>query len=241
MTHSVDSASPSALTTGTVARAWLVTLAAGLAAAIFTSVAGESLMIEEIGTLSKRTREIISPVVHRTRNGMTSLGLLGGSLGLGLGLAGGLLRSSPRSAVLAGLLGVVLGVAAGAGAAKALVPVYFSNYSGVSLGVPLLVHGGLWTSISVAAGLAFGLGFGGRGRAVDTTAYAIAGALLATFTCEFAGVWLFPAAQTDRPLPISPESRMFTYLVVALLTAAAVAFSVSRRQFSNLTPTPTIS
>jgi hypothetical protein len=220
---------------------WLVTLAAGLAAGMFTSVAGESLMVEEIGQLSKRTREVISPVVHRTRNGMTALGLLGGSLGLGLGLAGGSLRGSPRSAALAGLLGVVLGGAAGACAAKVLVPVYFSNYSGVSLSVPLLVHGGLWTSISVAAGLAFGLGLGGPGRAIDAAAYAIAGALLATLTCEFAGVWLFPAAQTDRPLPMSPESRMFTYMVVTLMIGATLAFSVSRRKSPKAAATPAIS
>jgi len=226
---------------GTLARAWIVTLAAGLAAAMITWAAGESMMIDETGRGSKGGRIPISPVVYSTRNGMTSLGLLGGSLGLGLGLAGGLLRGSARSAGLGGLVGVVLGGAAGAGAAKVLVPFYFSYYSGTSLSVPLIVHGGLWTSISIAAGLAFGLGIGGTGRVIEAVIYAIGGALLATFTYEFAGVWLFPAAQTDRPLPMSSGSRMFAYLVVALVIGAALAFGDSRRRSSKVMPTPTIS
>jgi hypothetical protein len=241
MTHSADSASTSAHTIGTVARVWLVTLGAGLAAAVITWAGGESLMVEETGTGARGGRTRISPVVHSTRNGMTSLGLLGGTLGLGLGLAGGLLRGSARSAGLAGPVGVVLGGAAGAGAAKVLVPLYFSNYSAVSLSVPLLVHGGLWTSISIAAGLAFGLGIEGPGRVIEAVIYAIVGALLATFTYEFAGVWLFPAAQTDRPLPVTSGSRMFAYLVVALMIGAALAFGVSRRRSSNVTTAPTIS
>jgi hypothetical protein len=241
MTHSADSASRSAHTIGTVARVWLVTLGAGLAAAVITWAGGESLMVEETGTGARGGRTRISPVVHSTRNGMTSVGLLGGSLGLGLGLAGGLLRGSARSAGLAGPVGVVLGGAAGAGAAKVLVPLYFSNYSAVSLSVPLLVHGGLWTSISIAAGLAFGLGIEGPSRVIEAVIYAIVGALLATITNEFAGVWLFPAAQTDRPLPVTSGSRMFAYLVVALMIGAALAFGVSRRRSSNVTTAPTSS
>jgi hypothetical protein len=120
-----------------------------------------------------------------------------------------------------------------------LVPLYFSSYSGVSLTIPLLVHGGLWTSISVAAGLAFGLGIGGRGRAIEAVIYSIAGALLATFTYEFASVWLFPAAQTDRPVPMSSGIRMFADLLVALIIGAALALCVSRRRPSKVVPTPT--
>jgi hypothetical protein len=172
---------------------------------------------------------------------MTAFGLLGGSLGLGLGVAGGLLRGSARSAGLGGLVGVILGGVAGAGAAKVLIPLYFRNYSGVSLTVPLLVHAGLWISISLAAGLAFGLGIGGPGRTIEAVTSAIAGALIATFTYEFAAVWLFPAAQTDRPLPLSSASRMFAYLVVALIIGAALAFGVTRRRSSVVPPSPTIS
>ena len=57
---------------------------------------------------------------------------------------------------------------------------------------------------------------------IGAVTYAIAGALLATFTYEFAGVWLFPAAQTERPLPLSPASRMFAYLVVGLIAGSAL-------------------
>ena len=153
---------------------------------------------------------------------MTSFGLLGGSLGLGLGLAGGLLRGSARSAGLAGLVGIVLGGAAGAGAAKGLVPRYFSTNAEANPSVPLLVHGGLWMSISIAAGLGFGLGIGGRGRVIEAVIYAIAGALLAILTYEFASVWLFPAAQTERPLSRSPGSRLFADLLVSCMIGAAL-------------------
>src|SRR5262249_35993559 len=200
-------------TTRPSARAWIVTIAAGLTAAMITWAAGESLMVDEIARGSRGGIRI-SAVVYSTRNGVICLGILGGSLGLALGLAGGFLRGSARSAGLAGLVGVALGGAAGAGAARALVPLYFRHYSGVDLSLPLLVHGGLWTSISIAAGLAFGLGVGGPGRALGAVIYAVAGALLATLTYEFASIWLFPAAQTDRPLPLSSGSRMFADLAV---------------------------
>jgi hypothetical protein len=226
---------------GPSARAWMVTIAAGLTAAMITWAAGESLMIEETGRGSRGGRTPISPVVFSTRNGMVCLGILGGSLGLALGLAGGFLRGSARSAGLAGLVGVVLGGAAGAGAARALVPLYFRHYSGVDLSFPLLIHGGLWTSISFAAGLAFGLGVGGPDRAPGAVIHAMVGALLATFTYEFASIWLFPAAQTDRPLPMSSGSRMFAYLVVALIIGASVAFGASRRRSSSVRHTMIIS
>jgi hypothetical protein len=217
-----------------VIRAYVLVLSAGLAAALIAWAAGESMTIEETGMGSKGGRTPISPVVYITRNGMTSVGLLGASLGLGLGLAGGLLRGSARSAGLAGLVGVILGGAAGTGAAKVLVPLYFSNAAGMSLTVPLLIHCGLWTSISIAAGLAFGLGIGGPSRTIGAVTYAIAGALLATFTYEFAGVWLFPTAQTERPFPLSPASRMFANLVVGLIVGAALAFGASRRRSLNV-------
>jgi hypothetical protein len=215
---------------GRPARLWLVTLAAGLAAAVITWAVGESLMIAETGSGSRGGRTPISPVVYSTRNGMTCMGILGGSLGLTMGLAGGFLKGSARSAVLAGLSGAVLGGAAGAGSARVLVPIYFRHYPGAELSLPLLVHSGLWASVSFAAGLAFGLGLGGSRSAIEAAVVAIGGSLLAALTHELAGIWLFPSAQTDRPLPMSSGSRLFAYLVVALFTAAVLALGVSRRR-----------
>ena len=241
MTHPTDSASTPALEFKTVARVWIVTLAASLAAGLIAWAAAESMLIDETGRGSKGGRTPIAPMVYSTRNAISSLGLLGGSLGLALGLAGGSLRGSARSASLAGLLGGVLGGAAGAVAARILVPVYFSNFSGMSLSVPLLVHGGLWASISVAAGLAFGLGIAGPGGVIETVSYAIVGALLATFSYEFAGVWLFPTAQTDRPLALSSGSRLFAALAVSLIVGAALALGASRSRSSKSAPAPIVS
>jgi hypothetical protein len=217
----------------TVIRAYVLALTAGVAAGLIAWAIGEALLTPETGMGSRGGRIPVSPVVYSTRNGMTSFGILGGSLGLGLGLAGGLLRGSARSAGLAGLVGIVLASAAGAGAARVLIPLYFRHYTGVSLTIPLLIHGGIWASISIAAGLAFGLGVRGPSRAIASMVPAVAGALLATFTYEIAGVLLFHAAQTDRPLPMSSGSRVFAYLVVSVLIAGASALSVSRRRRSS--------
>jgi hypothetical protein len=222
-------------------RTYATALTAALAAGLIAWAIGEALLVPETGMGSKGGRTRISPVVYSMRNGMTCLGLLGGSLGLCLGLAGGSLRGSARFAGMAALVGTVLGGAAGAGAARVLVPLYFGNSASSNLIVPLLVHGGMWTAISIAAGLAFGLGAGGPGRAIDGMTHAIAGALIATVTCEFAGVWLFPAAQTDRPLSLTPESRAFAFLIVAVVIGAASAYGVTRRRSLTFGAGPTIS
>ena len=114
-----------------------------------------------------------------------------------------------------------------------LVPLYFRNYPGAGLSLPLLIHGGLWAAVSLAAGLAFGLGLAGLRRAVEAAVLGVAGAVLAAIAYELSGIWLFPGAQTDRPLPLSSESRLFAYMVVALITAAVLAFGVSRRKHSS--------
>src|SRR5438309_11288577 len=89
MTHSDDSASTSAPTIGPLARAWIVTIAAGLTAAMITWAAGESLMIDETGRGSRGGRIPISPVVYSTRNRMICRWIWGGSLGLARRWAGG--------------------------------------------------------------------------------------------------------------------------------------------------------
>jgi hypothetical protein len=233
MTDSIDSPDKSLAAPVNPARTWGILLAAALAAALVTWAAGESLMISETGSGSRGGRIPISPVVFSTRNGMTSIGILGGSLGLALGLAGGVLRGSARAAGFAALVGGGLGGAAGAGAARVLVPVYFRHYAGADLSLPLLVHGGLWAPVAFTAGLAFGLGLGGPRRGLEAGIVAIAGALVATLTYELAGIWLFPAAQTDRPIPMSSGSRLFADLIVSLMTAAALALGLSRKRASS--------
>jgi hypothetical protein len=221
------------------ARLWTSTLAAGLAAALITWAAGEALMRDETGMGSRGGRIPVSPVVYTTQNGMTCYGILGAALGLGLGLAGDLLGGSARRAGLAGLIGLGLGGTAGAGAARGLVPYYFAHYAADSLAVPLMVHGGIWAAIAVGAGLAFGLGTGGRGKIIGAVISAIVGALLATVTYEFASIAIFPATQTDRPLPMTSESRLFAYLVVALAIGAALALGESRGRSAKSGPDPT--
>lgn len=216
-------------TTSPALRVWLIILAAGLAAPLITWGAAESLRIDETGSGSSRgSRVPISPVVFTTRNGMVAIGILGATLGLGLGMAGGLIRGSAKSAATAGLMGLLLGAAGGIGAAKVLIPLYFRNYSGTNLVVPLLVHGGLWTAIAVPAGLAFAIGSRGSSRIVETLGYALLGALIATLIYECSGAVLFPNAQSDRPLPLTSGSRLFAHLVIGLILAGVLAFNTVR-------------
>ena len=242
MTRSAESVSAPTVTNAPTARAWILALAVGLAASLITWAASETLMRDETGMGSTRgTRIPVSPVVYSTQNGMTAFGLLGATLGLGLGIVGGVLRGSSRSAILAGLIGLALGGGAGVAAARGLVPFYFNNYSGVSLTTPLLVHGGLWMSIALAAGFAFGLGLGGIPRAIEALAFAIPGALLATFLYEFTAIWLFSMAQPDRPLPVTPVSRFYTYLVTGIVVSVAMALCASRARSSKSVAAPVVS
>jgi len=234
MTHSADPA----MLAVPLLRTWIATLAVAVAAALIAWTAAEATRVDETGHGSKGGRIPVSPVVFNTQNGMVAFGTLGGALGLGLGLVGGLLRGSARSAGLAGAVGMVLGGSTGAGTAKLLIPFYFRNYSAESLSVPLLVHGGIWTTIAIAAGFAYGMGLGGPKRALQTLGYAILGAVIATFLYEFGGAVLFSSSQTDRPLPVSPGSRMFANLVIALFLAGALAFGVSRTQSSKAASAP---
>jgi hypothetical protein len=89
--------------------------------------------------------------------------------------------------------------------------------------LPLLIHGGLWTSIGAAAGLAFGVGLGGRGRIARMLLGGVLGAIAGTMVYDVAGALIFPLAQTGRPLSATWGSRLFAHVAVAFLVAACVA------------------
>ena len=124
--------------------------------------------MNEPQVLSTANRE--ARVSAHSRGGASAFGMLGATLGLALGLAGGLSRRDPRAALTAGAIGLILAGAVGAGAAMGLVRLYFQNQDpqSNSLLFPLLVHCGIWSTIGLAAGLAFGIGVGGRGRVLRT-------------------------------------------------------------------------
>lgn len=168
------------------------------------------------------------------RNAALAFAVQGACLGLMLGLAGGLGRGSARAGASAGLAGAVLGGALALGASMALQPVYYGNIQPdrveQGLGVPMLVHGGIWGVVGLAAGAAFGLGRGGpRSSIVRAAVGGLLGGLLAAVLFEPTAAMWFPEAKTTRPLPMTSGSRLLAKMLVALLSAAGIAALAASR------------
>jgi hypothetical protein len=229
-----DPPSPPAPTTGTARpgrlRAWA--LSAGMVAGLASWLGGESIRgLFEVtpltaGGLSEPEELVaknrLSRVAAQSRGGASAFGMLGATLGLALGLAGGMSRRDPRAALMAGAMGLVLAGAAGAGVAMGLVRLYFQNQDpqSNSLLLPLLVHCGIWSTIGLAAGVAFGIGVGGRGRALRSGLCGLQGAIVAAVLFEVVGALSFPTAKTHYPVSEEAASRLLALLAVSLFIAA---------------------
>jgi hypothetical protein len=209
---------------------WICTLAAGIVAGLSSWIAGEEARRYVDPTpLSKEvfpgpaTARLLATAT--SRSGMLAYGFQGTILGLCLGLTGGFLRRSSAAAIIAGAGGAAAAGAAGAFAAKFLIPVFYRNVDdgAVDLILPLLIHGGLWTSIGAVAGIAFGVGLGGRGAIGRSLLGGLLGAVVGTLVYEVAGAFFFPLAHTGRPLSLSWGARLLAHVVVALSVAVCIA------------------
>jgi hypothetical protein len=209
-------------------RAYVLALFVGLAAGLVAWAIGETLLVPESLMGHRGGNSPTSLAEVGTRNAMVSFGILGAAMGSGLGLVGGAIRRSFVATVIAGLTGLVLGGAVGATSARLILPIYYANIRTTDLTYSLMVHGGIWVPLGAAAGLAFAVGRGGRGRMTLGLMGGIAGALLATVTYEFAGIWLFPQAMMDRPVSASWQSRLMARIIVATLVAAGAVLSANK-------------
>jgi hypothetical protein len=119
-------------------------------------------------------------------------------------------------------MGLVLAGAAGAGTAMGLVRLFFQiqDRQSNSLLLPLLVHGGIWSAIGLAAGVALGIGAGGRGRALRTGLGGLQGAIVSTLLFEVVGAIAFPTARTHYPVSEEAASRLLALVTVSMLVAA---------------------
>jgi hypothetical protein len=181
--------------------------------------------------------------VANINNATLAFGLLGAILGLTLGIVGGLERRSLRSGAMAGVIGLLAGGAVGAGVSRALVPIS-ENYSQLlsdNLGYPLLIHGGIWSAIAAAAGLAFGLGTAHRGTIPRAILGAVVGALLGTAAYEIAGALAAPLAETTRALSLTPATRLLARLAVTIPTVLGAVWAVRSADDRLASPTRTVS
>jgi hypothetical protein len=164
-----------------------------------------------------------------TRNAALALGLMGGTVGLALGLAGGLARRSARAAAAAACLGLVLGMAAGTGLALAALPVASRLHErdpgnmSVEMASSLLAHSSTWGAIGAVGGLAFGLGLGGRGRAVRCLLGGLLGAVAGAFLYEIIGALALPGTKTIEPVAATWGIRLLAQVLAVIPTAAGVA------------------
>jgi hypothetical protein len=168
----------------------------------------------------------------RARNGAATFGALGGLLGLALGLAGGLSRRSAVGVLLGALVGLILGTAAGALPALAVMPWQFRHRhddpSTSSLFMPLLIHLGLWSTVGLAAGLAFGVGAGASppSRIIRAALAGLVGAMMGTVVFEVVGAVLFPMAHTPDPFSATSGTRLMARLCVAGFVGLGVICSL---------------
>jgi hypothetical protein len=212
------------------ARAWTLVLAIGVFSGVLSWVLAERLSVPEMGVGSKGGANFVDPSVASLWNGMLTFGLLGASLAAGLGLAGGLIRGSSRGAFVAGIVGLVLGGLVALGAARGLIPVYYNHARDATLAMTFGIHAAIAAAIGAAAGVAFGLGMGGFRNLGLGLVGGILGAVVGTIFYEVAGTIVFPLAQTDRPLGMTPPSRLTALLLIAAPVAAGLLYVVRRQQ-----------
>jgi hypothetical protein len=210
---------------------WKYALLAGLVAGIISGIGGELVWPKVRAAQTPRIipyptaedYEII--IAGQAKSTEVSFFQEGAVLGAVLGLAGGLCSRSVRRGLFAGVVGMVLAGAIAAGAAHWLLPVYYRNVDpqGHDLTLPVLTHGGIWLPVGAMAGLAFGLGLGGRARWARGALGGFLGAVVATMAYEAIGAVAFPLDKTHHPVPATVVTRLFAQLTVAVLVAMVAA------------------
>jgi hypothetical protein len=221
-------------------RAIALALAAGLLAAVSSSFAGELILnhywSDLVPTIQAHPSAgaILRLNAARLCSATYTFATMGGLLGLALGLAGGLGRRSVKRGAGAAIVGLVLGTAVTALVARLLVSNFLSRHDPQSgdLLLPLLTQGAVWSAIGASAGLAFGIGYGGRRRWQSTLVGGLLGAAAAAVVYQFAGALVFPTSNTDLPLASATAARALAQFLAA--TFSALGAVLGSGQFDKL-------
>ena len=188
---------------------WAWSLAAGLIAGLIAWVGGEATLDnyrvseEAAGRAFDFSQLNVEMRAANARNAAIAFGLLGAALGLALGLAAGMARGRPRSGLVGGVIGLVLGGAAGGLVPFVAVPIYYDQVdpTAPTLLLPMMVNGAVWAPIGLAAGIAFGLGLGGRRRIGAAMVGGLVGGVLGTAVVETINAVAFPLARSEQFIP----------------------------------------
>ena len=127
--------------------------------------------------------------------------------------------------MIAAIAGSILGGTAGAIMPRVLLPIYLRmhNPDRDNLILSILIHAGNWSVIGAAAGAAFGIGLGDRGRALPALLGGLLGAIAGVLVYEIVGGLAFPLDGTSEPLSATWGTRLFARLAVTILTSAGAA------------------
>ena len=124
----------------------------------------------------------------------------------------------------------------GALTASVLTPIAEGNriLASESLFFSFLIHGGIWSAVGAAGGLAFGLGLGGRGTILRATVGGFAaGASSGTIVYDLIGALAFPMAGTGGTLATVWATRLLAHVCVAIAAALGVAAAVQAAWVSH--------
>ena len=227
-----DASSPRSASPSSPGRVFLIVVAAGILASLVSWRAGEALA----GWFQpRRAADASNPMAVQfdsaeldrvvVKNAALAYGVQGAVLGAFLGLAGGITRRSSRALGLAGVLGFVLGAALSAGAASASFTAYFRWLEGREgeLLPSVGAHACAWAPLGAAAGLAFGIGLGGRGRIVRATIGGMLGAAVGALLYDVIGSVAFPLGKTGEPVAAFAVARLLAHALAGLSVALAAA------------------
>jgi hypothetical protein len=215
-------------------RVWALALTAGLIAGLASWLIGEAFH-GRFAPPDARTGQRLSPDQLKSRRAAldaagaleatVAFGALGAVTGLALGLAGGCARGSARAALNAAIAGAIFGGTAGGIMPCALLPIFYRGYNPDrdDLILPILIQGGNWSVIGAAAGAAFGIGLGDRGRALRALLGGLLGAAVGVFVFEVVGGLAFPLDGTSEPISATWGTRLFARLAVTIFTSAGAA------------------
>jgi hypothetical protein len=206
---------------------WGLVMLAALTGAVASWIGGELLHqriapeTREVNLMGRMIETATAETVHAAdlRLAVGSFGLFGALLGAALGLAGGLARRRWTGGLGAAVVGLILGAGGGGIAAWAFSPLYrrIVEGGGTELIAGLGVHLALWVPLGAIAGLALGLGLGGR--IWPCLLGGVSGVVLGTVLYEFVSAAAFPLDETARPLSASPITRLLALVVVGVSAA----------------------
>jgi hypothetical protein len=206
----------------------LAALVAGLAAWLATELGAfrvepgvekTQMIWGEAIAVTARTRTIAA-----IREVSWSLGTFGALLGAGMGLAGALSRRSWRRALVVAGIGGAAAALAGILMPWVVLPPYHQAemHAAGDLTRSVLMHLELWVLLGAAAGLAWGIGQPEPRRWLATLVGGAVGAALGILLYDVLGAFLFPLAETGKPVSAAWQTRLMAFLLVGGSTVFGV-------------------